>query len=123
MIGYTTLGVKDMDAAKDFYTALFADQGAKLVTDMGRIAFISCARGEPMLALCQPYDGEEASAGNGTMVAFTAQSKEAVDATYAKAIALGATCDGKPGQRIPDRFYGAYVRDADNNKICFFVFG
>jgi predicted lactoylglutathione lyase len=123
MIGYTTLGVSDMDAAKTFYSELFADQGAKIVTDMGRIAFIGCARGEPMLALCKPYDGGDANAGNGTMVAFTAASKEAVDATYAKAIALGATCDGAPGQRIPDRFYGAYVRDADNNKICFFVFG
>jgi predicted lactoylglutathione lyase len=123
MIGYTTLGVKDLDAAKSFYTALFADQGAKIAVDMGRIAFLGCARGEPMLALCQPYDGEAASAGNGTMVAFTAKSKEAVDATSAKAIELGATCDGAPGQRIPDRFYGAYVRDADNNKICFFVFG
>ena len=50
-------------------------------------------------------------------------SKEDVDALYDRAIALGATCDGPPGQRIPDRFYGAYLRDLDKNKICFFVFG
>ncbi|HCT32601.1 MAG TPA: VOC family protein, partial [Sulfitobacter sp.] len=27
-----------------------------------------------------------------------------------------------PGQRVPDRFYGAYVRDLDGNKLCFFKF-
>lgn len=123
MIGYTTLGVKDLEASKAFYAELFADQGGKVAIDAGRIAFIGCNRGEPMLALCTPYDGEAASAGNGTMVAFSSASKEAVDASYAKAITLGATCDGAPGQRIEDRFYGAYVRDADNNKLCFFVFG
>ena len=57
------------------------------------------------------------------MVAINAGSKENVDSLYAKAIELGATCDGEPGQRIPDMFYGAYIRDADRNKIAFFVFG
>ena len=33
------------------------------------------------------------------------------------------TCDGEPGQRIPDMFYGAYVRDPDGNKLAFFEFG
>ena len=31
----------------------------------------------------------------------------------------GATDEGAPGQRLPF-FYGAYVRDADGNKLCFF---
>lgn len=123
MIGYTTLGVSDMTQAKQFYTDLFASKQAKIVTDLGRIAFISTGRGQPMLAVCEPYDQQPASSGNGTMIAFTADSKEDVDALYARAIELGATDDGAPGQRIADRFYGAYVRDADRNKLCFFVFG
>jgi predicted lactoylglutathione lyase len=45
-----------------------------------------------------------------------------VDKLYAKAIELGATDDGEPGQRM-DGFYGGYVRDADHNKICFCHFG
>jgi len=81
MIGYTTIGVTDMEKAKAFYSALFADQGA-----------------------------------------FNADSKPHADALYEKAISLGATCEGKPGQRVPDRFYGAYVRDPDGNKLCFFNF-
>ena len=42
---------------------------------------------------------------------------------HAKALSLGATCDGEPGQRIKDMFYGAYVRDPDGNKLAFFQFG
>jgi predicted lactoylglutathione lyase len=39
---------------------------------------------------------------------------------YAKAMELGATDEGEPGERIPDVFYGGYVRDPDGNKLCFF---
>ena len=37
-----------------------------------------------------------------------------------KALELGATDEGPPGDRIPNVFYGAYVRDLDGNKLCFF---
>ena len=40
MIGYVTLGVSDMGRAKQFYTELLADLGAKVLMDMERIAFI-----------------------------------------------------------------------------------
>ena len=123
MIGYTTLGVNDMDAAKTFYPGLFADQGAKVVIDMGRIAFIGKERGQPMLAICTPYDGQAPTPGNGAMIAFPASTKEEAEALYHTAISLGATDEGAPGQRIEDRFYGGYVRDPDGNKLCFFVFG
>ena len=123
MIGYTTIGVTDMERAKAFYTGVFACKDAKVVIDMGRIAFIGAGRGEPMLAVCEPYDKADPAPGNGGMIAFTADSKEMADEMYAAAIKLGATDEGAPGQRIPDRCYGGYVRDPDGNKICFFVFG
>ena len=40
---------------------------------------------------------------------------------YAKAIELGASDDGEPGQRA-GAFYGAYVYDLDGNKLTFFNF-
>ncbi|TBW52526.1 VOC family protein [Marinobacter halodurans] len=123
MIGYVTLGVSDMGRAKDFYTTLLADMGAKLLLDMERIAFIGRSMTEPMVAVCIPYDKEPNHPGNGNMVALQPGSKEAVDALYRKAIELGATCDGEPGQRIPNQFYGAYIRDPDGNKVAFFHFG
>jgi len=123
MIGYATIGVSDMERAKKFYGELFEAKGAKVVMDNGRIAFLSSGRDKPMLAMCEPYDGNAPTPGNGAMIAFSADSKNDVDQMYARAIEIGATDEGKPGQRIPDRFYGAYVRDPDNNKLCFFVFG
>ncbi len=123
MLGYVTLGVKDMDAAKAFYGELLADLGARVLVDMERIAMIGTSMEEPMVAVCLPYDGEPAHPGNGNMAAIKAGSKENVDKLYHKAIELGATCDGEPGQRIPDMFYGAYVRDPDGNKLALFVFG
>lgn len=123
MIGYVTLGVSDMARAKEFYSNLLGDLGAKVLLDMGRIAFIGKSMKEPMLAVCNPFDGEPNHPGNGNMLAIPPGSKEAVDALYKKAIELGASCDGEPGQRIPDQFYGAYVRDPDGNKLAFFEFG
>ena len=123
MIGYVTLGVSDMQRAKTFYAQLFETLGARVTLDMERIAFIGKSLSEPMLAVCIPYDGQPNHPGNGNMLAISAGTKENVDALYKKALELGATCDGEPGQRIPGRFYGAYVRDADRNKIAFYVFG
>ncbi len=123
MIGYVTVGVSDMDKAKAFYTGLFENRGAKVLIDAGRIAMIGANPAEPMVAVCTPYDGEAANCGNGNMIAFAASSKEESDQLHAKAISLGATDEGEPGQRIPSRFYGSYVRDPDGNKLCFYVFG
>lgn len=123
MIGYVTIGVSDMEKAKAFYLELLADMDAKLTMDMGRIAFIGTGDGAPMLSLCVPFNEESPQPGNGNMIALMPGSKEAVDRFYKKAIELGASCDGEPGQRIPDMFYGAYFRDPDGNKFSFAHFG
>ena len=120
MLGYTTIGTKYMDRAVTFYDALLAEIGAKQLFGMDRIKFYGTGPGAPMLAICVPYNEEAPNCGNGNMVAIPGGSPEGVDKLYAKAIELGATDEGEPGERIPDVFYGAYVRDLDNNKLCFF---
>ncbi|MEH6739108.1 MAG: VOC family protein [Sulfitobacter sp.] len=120
MIGYSTIGVKDIEQAKKFYTELF---DATVQVDIGRLAMIGKSIEQPMVAVCQPFDGNDPSCGNGSMIAFAASSKEEVNAMHAKAIELGATTEGDPGQRIDDVFYGAYVRDLDGNKLAFYIFG
>ena len=122
MIGYVTIGVTDMEKAKQFYTELLADIGANLLMDMGRIAFIGKGAGQPMLSVCLPYDEKDPQPGNGNMIAIDPGSKEMVDKLHAKALALGATNEGDPGSRIEDVFYGAYFRDLDGNKIVFYQF-
>ncbi len=123
MIGYVTIGTKNMDQAKAFYSELLAEVGATLLMDAGRIAFFGKSMEEPMLAVCTPYDEGDPTPGNGTMVAINPGSKEKVDELHSKALALGATNEGDPGQRIEDMFYGAYFRDADGNKFAFYQFG
>ena len=120
MIGYITLGVSNMDKARSFYTALFKEMGGEELFGFDRIKFFGKSKTEPMLAICIPHNEQSASCGNGGMVAFPAGTPENVDALYAKAIELGATDDGEPGERVPDFFYGAYVRDLDGNKLCFY---
>ena len=123
MIAYTTLGVNNFEAAKTFYSDLLGVIGAKYVLGNERIALYGRDVSQPMLSICIPYDEGEPSAGNGTMVAIRAGEPEDCDALYAKAIELGATCDGPPGERMPGFFYGAYVRDPDGNKLCFCQIG
>jgi catechol 2,3-dioxygenase-like lactoylglutathione lyase family enzyme len=119
MLGYTTIGTKDMDRAVSFYDALLAEVDAKQLFGMDRIKFYGTSMDQAMLALCIPYNEEAHEPGNGNMVAIPGGSREGVDKLYAKALELGATDEGPPGERLPV-FYGAYVRDLDGNKLCFF---
>lgn len=119
LLAYTTIGTSDMDRAVAFYDALLAGIGAKQLFGMDRIKFYGTSTNESMLALCIPYDKKEHERGNGWMVAIPGGSREGVDRLYQKALALGATDEGPPGERIPNVFYGAYVRDLDGNKLCF----
>lgn len=123
MLSYATIGVTDLDKSEAFYNELLSPLGAKTLIKMERIIFIGKSMKEPMLAICIPYDQELQNCGNGNMLAIAPGSKEKCDEMYQKAITLGATCDGKPGQRVAKLFYGAYFRDFDGNKIVFNHFG
>jgi catechol 2,3-dioxygenase-like lactoylglutathione lyase family enzyme len=119
MLGYVTVGVSDMERACDFYGALLEEVGGKQLFGQDRIKFYGTGSGSPMLAICIPYDQNDPAPGNGNMIAIPGGSREGVDKLYQKAIQLGASDEGEPGERLPV-FYGAYVRDLDGNKLCFF---
>ncbi len=122
MLGYTTIGVNDMDRAVAFYDALLGEIGAKQLFGLDRIKFYGTGMDSAMLAICIPYNEAGQHPGNGNMVAIAGGDRAGVDKLHAKAIELGATDDGPPGERMPT-FYGAYVRDLDGNKLCFFEMG
>lgn len=119
MLGYTTIGTKDLEKSMAFYDELLAMVGGKQLMGLDRIKFYGTDEGGAMLALCLPADGGEQSCGNGQMIAIPGGSPEGAEKLYNKAIELGATDEGAPGQRLPF-FYGAYVRDLDGNKIAFY---
>ena len=69
MIGYVTIGVKDMDKGKAFWTELLEPLGAKMLMDMERIKFYGTGEGT-MVAICVPYDENAQNSGNGNMRSF-----------------------------------------------------
>ncbi len=119
MIGYTTIGSKNLEKSLAFYDELLALVGGKQLMGLERIKFYGSEAGGAMLAVCMPADGEAQSCGNGQMVAIPGGSPEGAQALYNKAIELGATDAGAPGQRV-SFFYGSYVNDPDGNKLCFY---
>ena len=119
MLGYATIGVSDMAAAETFYNGLLAEVGAQQLFGQDRIKFYGTGPDGAMLAICIPYDENDQHCGNGNMIAIPGGDRAGVDKLYAKALELGATDEGEPGERLPV-FYGAYVRDPDGNKLCFY---
>ena len=120
MIGYVTIGVNDLARAEAFYTELLSEVGGKLLFGNERIKFFTGAGDGGMLAICIPYDEQAQNCGNGNMVAISANDSDHIKALYDKALSLGATDEGEPGERVPGMFEGAYVRDLDGNKLCFY---
>lgn len=118
MINYSMLGVPNLAEAADFYDEILKLLGAKVTHTDDRVRFYAREKGQPLFAICTPYNEEPAAPGNGSMVAMSSPTKELVSTLYNKAIALGATCEGQPGPRGP---YGefAYIRDPYGNKLAF----
>ncbi|MDA7426579.1 VOC family protein [Thalassococcus lentus] len=114
-MNYVVLGTNDMTAASQFYDQLFAH------LDLGRFApsdRMTYWLGEDFaFAVALPFDQGAASNGNGTMIGFAVGSADEVKHMHRLAIELGGACEGAPGHRGPR--YSAYVRDLDNNKLCF----
>ena len=122
MIGYITLGTQDPQRAQAFYDSLLQPLGATRLMAQGDFVLWGRSMEEPCLASTRPYDGQDATHGNGTMVALRMEDQAQVDALYAKAMDLGATDEGAAGPR-GDGFYAGYFRDPDGNKLCAFCFG
>ncbi len=126
MIGYVTIGAQDGEKSGKFYDALMGAIGnERKFSDGGWIGYGCAGEDGHSVYVCPPFDGKPATAGNGTMIAFVAPSKDAVHLAYEAALANGGTDEGSPGPRPPDSstFYGAYLRDPTGNKICVFAKG
>lgn len=118
MFSHITLGTNDWARSKVFYDAVSETLGLPVFMEREQ----GVAYGEmigPKLFIGPAFNGEPASYGNGTHVAFLAKSRAVVDAFYAAALAHGGTDEGEPGLRphYHPNYYGAYVRDPDGNKL------
>ncbi|UYV38193.1 VOC family protein [Rhodobacteraceae bacterium D3-12] len=127
MIAYVTVGADDLAAAERFYAAFLPSLGYGLEVGPEGLSFaLPVAPGqEPVLPdfyVKPTFDGAPATAGNGAMVAFEANTQAQVRALHAAAMAAGGADEGAPGFRASygPRFYVGYLRDPQGNKIALF---
>jgi len=123
------LGTNDLRRAAAFYDATLATLELSRCatgdsdwdkTSIGWGTYENDGAREIALWVTAPFDGQRASAGNGTMVALAAKSWAQVEAFHAAALANLGTSEGVPGLRPQYNadFYAAYVRDPDGNKLA-----
>jgi len=117
IISHVSLGTNDFPSALAFYERVLGTLGCRIIMEHeGAAAF---GKAYPEFWIQTPFDGAQASRGNGVHVGFMAQSKAEVEAFFKEAIAAGATEDGDPGHRhdYGGPYYGCFVRDLDGHKI------
>ena len=116
MLGYVTLGVRDLAGAAPFYDAIAQELGIPRMMESERFIAWGVPNGPAGLGITLPFNGEPATVGNGVMAALEAKDPAQVDRIYAVARRLGGACEGPPGDR-GGGFYAAYFRDLDGNKL------
>ena len=127
MISYITVGADDIRRAKHFYAAFMPALGYGSEEGPEGLSYVlAVPPGQPAVSpdyyVKPTFNGQPASAGNGAMVAFCAQSQQQVRDLHAAALAAGGQDEGQPGFRAAygPRFYVGYFRDPQGNKIALF---
>jgi catechol 2,3-dioxygenase-like lactoylglutathione lyase family enzyme len=127
MIAYVTVGADNISLAKRFYSAFLPSLNYELKEGPAGLSYVlPVPNGQrpafPDFYVKPTFNGQLATAGNGTMIAFEAQTQSHVRALYAAALAAGGTSEGEPGFRAyyGANFYVSYLRDPQGNKIALF---
>ena len=119
MIDHAGFEVGDYERSREFYGAVLAPLGMEPLSEMEGVAcgfgyregkfagkpfFWIAARGRPAVS--------------GAHVAFSAPSREVVDAFHAAALGAGGEDNGEPGLReYHENYYGAFILDPDGNNV------
>lgn len=120
MFSHVTVGSNDIARSKAFYDGLGQPLGLLChLESPGGIGY-GQQGGRPQLWIVTPLDKNAATVGNGITIGLEADTRPAVDAAYAAAMAQGGKDEGTPGLRphYHANYYAAYVRDPDGNKVC-----
>ena len=119
MLAFVTIGTNDIKSAVKFYDKILLPFDiVQIDSDERYVGYAKINSPKKIeLYIIKPYDNKSASIGNGTMIAFLADSKKIVDQFHAIGLENGGVDEGPPGPRHETDYY-AYVRDLDGNKIC-----
>ncbi|WP_436638472.1 VOC family protein [Microbaculum sp. FT89] len=119
-LSHITLGTNDSERAGRFYDAVLGVLGFdRLAKPAGAPPAYERDGRMPTIYIYTPEDGRPATWGNGTHVAFVAETREQVHRFHELALQHGGMDEGQPGPRphYGDTYYAAYVRDPDGNKL------
>lgn len=120
ILSHITLGTNDKQRSATFYDAVLGAMGFVRLPKPPEKPLAYERDGQmPTIYIYAPEDGRPATWGNGTHIAFIADTRAQVDVFHVQALKCGGISEGKPGPRPhygPD-YYAAYVRDPDGNKL------
>ena len=118
IINHLSIGTNRLDEAVAFYDAVLATVGATRQHEIPNFA-VAYGKYFPEFWVQRPFNGEEATVGNGIHFSFLAISHDVVDEFYKVAIEAGGKNAGEPGLRpeYGPGYYAAYVYDLDGHKI------
>ena len=113
IVDHVLFVVEDLDASRRLYTAALAPLGyVELYVQEDCVSYgaehlddFTICHGEPVTTAAH--------------VAFSAESREEVDAFFAAAVENGATIRGEPGvwTQYSERYYAAFVNDLHQNNV------
>lgn len=121
MLDHVGFAVADAERSRRFYEAALAPLGISLImsvtpeqTESGGTAHGFGSDGKPYF-----WVGDNEKVGEGSHVAFAADTREQVDAFHDAAIGAGGRDNGAPGLRphYHPNYYGAFVLDPDGLNI------
>ena len=118
MIDHVSVAVRDLNAAEAFYTALLAPLGLAKMREWPGAA-IGFGKKYPEFWINVRSAMNRVAEDSGVHICLRAPDTAAVDAFHAAALKAGGGSDGAPGLR-PEyyaRYYAAFVRDPDGNRI------
>ena len=116
VIDHLTIWVRDVARSRAFYRAALEPLGfgelGPWSDEQREMAF--GPKGFDDFAISDKYEP-----GGQVHIAFSADSREAVDAFHAAALAAGGRDNGAPGERpeYSPGYYGAFVLDPDGNNV------
>ena len=118
MIDHVSISVRDLKSAVRFYETLLSTLGMVKLREWPDAA-VGYGKKYPEFWINRRADMATVPDDSGVHICLRASDAAMVDAFHAAALAAGGTSDGAPGLRphYNDKYYAAFVRDADGNRL------
>ena len=115
MIDHVSIGVRDLERAREFYAAALAALGYRQLREWPT----SVGYGKKYPEFWINHRPDLVASDTGVHVCLRAASTQMVEAFHAAALRAGGNSDGAPGLRAEyfSGYYAAFIRDPDGNRI------